>query len=170
MRHPTRLLLLLACCAAMTAGAYQAAARLLDAACVAALADATATAERLRRALACSEARFHFKEGLAGGLASGRLSLAAAIGRVRAYLDEEALAEGPEAQFYGRGVLDTVPGRSEDERCGRNLIRLVQLDLRGSPGLAARVVVRLEHELAEHLARPGKGQLPAPAGPPRWPG
>jgi hypothetical protein len=52
-----------------------------------------------------------------------------------------------------------VQGGSEEERCGRNLIRVVEVKLRASPSVAREVVARLEKELQEHLA--GKGLRPA---------
>ena len=153
MSFPARFALLLACCAALAAGAYHAAARALDAVPLLALARAAALGERLDRANACCQARLRFKTGLAEDLARGRLTLPDAIARLRGYLDGEPPPGGPEARWSGRAVLRTVPGDTEDERCGRDLIREAGARLRGSPGLAGDVVARLEGELQEHLAR-----------------
>jgi hypothetical protein len=153
--------LLLACCATLAAGAFHAAARLVDAVPLSILARESAEEQRLTRVMACSEARRRFKEGLADDLAQGRLALAEAIARVRDYLDAEGPAEGSEARWYGRRVLRTVRGATEEERCGRNLIRLVELDLRNSPGAGRELLARLERELQACLR--AKGLEPGPA-------
>src|SRR5262249_9643399 len=101
---------------------------------------------------AVTRAGRRFRDGLAGDLARGRLTLAEAIVRLRRYLDDEAPPGGAELPWSGRDSLRLVKGGSDDERCGRNLIRLVELDLRASPGDAREVLPRLEKELADSLA------------------
>jgi hypothetical protein len=54
-----------------------------------------------------------------------------------------------------------VRGDTDEERCGRNLIRVVEVKLRASPSVAREVLARLEEELQEYLAAKG----PTPAGP-----
>jgi hypothetical protein len=107
--------------------------------------------DRLSRAAALSHERVWLKEQLARDLAAGRVSLAEAIRRARALADEEsrALPPGlPQGVATGRDVLRGMPGRSEEERCGRNLLRWVAAVLRESP-MRAEVVARLERELEE---------------------
>jgi hypothetical protein len=142
----------------VSAGAYLAAARLAEALPLWALAAKAAQAERLKRADASALDRIRFKRGLALELAAGRLALPEAIARCRRYLDEEAPEGAEEAQLYGRDVLRTLPGDSEDERCGLNLIRLVRVELRDTPSVAREAVARLEKELQEYLAAKGGKQ------------
>ena len=157
MSPPPRVAILLSCSVALSAGAYLAAARLAEAVPPWALAAKAAEAERLKRASDSALDRIRFKRGLALELAGGRLSLAEAIARCRRYLDEEAPEEAAEAPLYGRDVLRTLPGGSEEECCGRNLIRLVRAELRGAPSVARDVVARLEKELTDYLAAKGTG-------------
>jgi hypothetical protein len=145
----------------LSAGAYLAAARLAEAVPLWALAAKAAEAERLDQAFASNRDRIRFKEELAQALAQGRVALPEAIARCRRYLDEEAPEGDAEAHLYGRDVLRTLPGASEEERCGLNLIRLVRAELRGAPSVARDVVARLEKELQEHLAARG-GKPPRP--------
>ena len=152
-----RVPLLLPLCAAL-ALACLAAARLADGTVFQTLASQAAEAERLDRALAVTRACRRFKDGLARDLARGRLTLAEAIARLRRYLDDEAPPEGGPTPWSGRDSLRMVKGGSDDERCGRNLIRLVEVHLRGSPDVAPDVVVRLERELEEYLTHRGRGR------------
>jgi hypothetical protein len=145
--------LFLACCGALAAACW-AGVRALDVP-LAALAGGRVQGERYDRANAAAQARHRLKLELADGLAGGRLPLAEAIARCRRHLDEEAPADASEAPWYGRGVLLKVEGGCEEERCGRNLIRQVEVKLRASPSVAREVLARLEKELQEHLA--GKG-------------
>jgi hypothetical protein len=112
--------------------------------------------ERLSRAAALSHERVWLKEQLARDLAAGRVSLAEAIRRAQALADEEsrALPPGlPEGVATGRDVLRGMPGRSEEERCGRNLLRWVAAVLRESPS-RPEVVARLERELEVLTGKP----------------
>ena len=148
---------LLACCTALAAACWAGVRALVVP--LAALAGGLAQQERCDRATAAAQARLRLKLELADALAGGRLPLAEAIARCRRHLDEEAPAEGPEACRYGWANLGRVRGDTDEERCGRNLIRVVEVKLRGSPGVAREVVARLEKQLQEHLA--GKGLRPA---------
>jgi hypothetical protein len=123
------------------------------------MASGLAQGSRYDCATAAVRTRHRLKLELADGLVEGRLSLAEAIARCRRHLDEEAPAEGPEACRYGWANLGRVRGDTDEERCGRNLIRVVEVKLRGSPSVAREVLARLEKELQEHLA--GKGLRPA---------
>jgi hypothetical protein len=149
--------LFLACCTALAAACW-AAVRALDVP-LPAITSGLSQGSRYDSATAAARARHRVKLELADGLAKGRLPLAEAIARCRRYLDEEAPAEGPEAYRYGWANLGKVRGETDEERCGRNLIRVVEVKLRGSPSVAREVVPRLEKELQEHLA--GKGLRPA---------
>jgi hypothetical protein len=154
-----RAALFLACCTTLAAGLCWAAARTLDARPFDAIAREQAQHERYACATAAAQARLRLKLELADGLAGGRLSLPEAIATFRRHLDEEAPGEGPEASRYGWANLGRVRGESDEERCGRNLIWLVEQNLGDDPSVAREVVTRLEKELQEHLA--GKGLKPA---------
>ena len=146
----------LACCTALAAACW-AAVRALDIP-LPAITSGLSQGSRYDSATAAARARHRLKLELADGLAEGRLPLAEAIARCRRHLDEEAPAEASEVPWYGRAVLLTVEGGSEEERCGRYLIGAVEVKLRASPSVARGVVARLEKELQEHLA--GKGPNP----------
>jgi len=149
--------LFLACCAVLAAACW-AAARAFEVP-LAAIASGQAQGSRYDCATAAVRARHRLKLELADGLAGGRLSLAEAIARFRRHLDEEAPAEASEASRYGWANVGRAGGESDEERCGRILIRVVEVKFRASPGVAREVVPRLEKELADYLA--AKGLRPA---------
>ncbi len=87
-------------------------------------------------------------------LRAGRLSLAEAAARFRA-LDRFM----PDA-LYSFTLRQGFPGRSDEERLCRKLIDFLRVEEADQAG-TARLVGRLEAELAEHLRRSGPPRRPA---------
>jgi hypothetical protein len=112
-------------------------------------------ATELEARIAASRLRLSFKKETAAEVVAGRLTLREAAARLR-----EADERSPE--FNREAFRSLVPGRTDEERYGRQVIRHVEGLLNDRPGEAAEVVARLEAELREYLSSGGETSLPAP--------
>jgi hypothetical protein len=110
-----------------------------------------------------SHARLWFKHGLLDEVAAGRLTLLGAAGRLAAYHAAEPAVEGARS---GSELVGPFPGRTEQERCARNLAAWARGHAAGRPSEATeRLALRLERELALAYGEPAATPQLAEQGP-----